>query len=293
MIEVNDVRSMVMSLFPTGRAWDFMRGTKKIAGESEYYVDGSGENYTDGAGNHYISHGEINGDFNAAFFELICNILKDEAKKITDVLYQKFPDNPYFLIDDATNHERVFGIIPSAGATLDERKQVLLARMSNKRDDEFNGTREYLENVLRSSGFDVYVHENRFPSESVRTQIGSAICKKNTLGGGTKSKYPFYAKYPVTGWTQICANNIKKEDDANFFDVYKGTRLKNTMCGKSRLREMGRENMDIQKPYILFIGGLNYPDMATIPLSREREFRDLVLKTKETHIVTLFYINTI
>lgn len=293
MIEVNDVRSMVMSLFPTGRAWDFMRGTKKIAGESEYYVDGSGENYTDGAGNHYISHGEINGDFNAAFFELICGILKDEAKKITDVLYQKFPDNPYFLIDDATNHERVFGIIPSAGATLDERKQVLLARMSNKRDDEFNGTREYLENVLRSSGFDVYVHENRFPSESVPSQIGTAECGIDTLGGGVISDYPFEAIYPDASYDQICVNNIRPDDDADFFDPILGTQLGFAECGTDSLGTDEPKDMYPQLPYILFIGGQNYPDKADIPSVRLREFRDLILKTKETHILTLLYINLI
>lgn len=293
MIEVNDVRSMVMSLFPTGRAWDFMRGTKKIAGESEYYVDGSGENYTDGSGNYYISHGEISGDFNAAFFELICNILKDESKKITDVLDQKFPDNPYFSIDDATNHERVFGIIPSAGATFDERKQVLLARMSNKRDDEFNGTREYLENVLRSSGFDVYVHENRFQSESIPAQIGTAECGIDALGGGVISDYPFEAIYPDASYNQICVNNIRPEDDADFFDAIAGTQLGFAECGTDTLAADEQNDIYNQLPYILFIGGLNYPDKADVPSVRIMELRDLILKTKETHILTLLYINLI
>lgn len=293
MIDINDVRSMVMSLFPTGRAWDFMRGTKKIAGEAEYYVDGSGENYTDGAGNHYISHGEINGDFNAAFFEIICNILKDESQKISNVLYQKFPDNPYFSIDDAANHERVLGIVPSIGATFDERKQVLLARMSNKRDDEFQGTREYLENVLRSSGFDVYVHENRFPSESVPAQVGTAMCGVDTIGGGVISDYPFEAIYPDASYDQICVNNIRSEDDADFFDSVPGTQIGIAECGIDTLASDEENDIYNLLPYILFIGGAVYPAKADIPSARIRECRDLILKTKETHILTLLYINQI
>lgn len=290
-IKRSDIENMIISLFPTGRAWDFIRGNKKIAGDAEYYVDGNGVYYVDGNGVNYISRGQINGDFNAAFFEVICDIFQDEYASTLNILSQKFPDNPYFTADDAENHERVFGITPSEGSTLDQRKQVILARMSNDRNNEYQATRSYLEKVLRDSGFDVYVHENRFPSESVPAQAGTAISGIDTVGGGVISDYPFEAIYPDGSYTQICANNIRPEDDADFFEPVRGT-----SCGyaESGVDTFGTDDeVDIYKtlPYIIFIGGATYPNPADIPASRIREFRDLILKSKETHILALLYVN--
>jgi hypothetical protein len=132
--------------------------------------------------------------------------------------------------------------------------------MSYPRGIEARQNKLFIENQLRLAGFDVYVHENlppyQTPDEIVSlslelTQHGSGT----QHGGGTQHGYINY---------DVIANEAIVNES---FGV--GSNLWATF----------------------FIGGENLGEMATIPINRLIEFKELVLKLKPAHTVAYTFIN--
>lgn len=98
---------------------------------------------------------EEDGDFGKLLEGMADNV--DEIKALLDDLaFIRDPANTTIL-DDL---EREFGVVQGQGATEAERR---LALASVKYSKGGNGDPDFLENLLRDAGFDVYVHPNDPP----------------------------------------------------------------------------------------------------------------------------------
>jgi hypothetical protein len=171
-----------------------------------------------------------------------------------------FPDNENFTENDANLWEYRLGLVTNNSLSLEVRKEAILRKMSYPRGIEARQNKLFIENQLRLAGFDVYVHENlppyQTPDEIVSlslelTQHGSGT----QHGGGTQHGYINY---------DVIANEAIVNES---FGV--GSNLWATF----------------------FIGGENLGEMATIPINRLIEFKELVLKLKPAHTVAYTFIN--
>ena len=127
----------------------------------------------------------------------------------------------------------------------------------------------YLQEQLQAAGFDVYVHENRFP-------IGGGAYETKTpeevTGSGPTTQLQ-HGNPPQHGdgqhgsgtWNLI-ANNLDEELDRNF-NI--GSNLKSTF----------------------FIGGPYLGEYADIDETRKLEFRQLILRVKPVQTIGYLFIN--
>ena len=181
----------------------------------------------------------------------------DINTSIGNVLNQIIPDNDAFDLDDIESWERVLDIDNST-LTNDQRKNIILARLSYPNGQLYRQTQEFIQEQLRANGFDVYVHENRFntgtnpfPFEPV--DINSAVYGNVVYGETT------YGNVGVKYDTLLCNYVDKTIDEAN------------------------QPIISDKQNNIFFIGGEVYPEQAYIDPAREKEFRHLVLSLKPAH----------
>ena len=173
------------------------------------------------------------------------------------ILDSAIPDNAIFTAQDATQWERRLGLISNPLVSLANRKLAISQKMAHP--GEIYGRQHYLflERELRSAGFDVYVHENlsgAAPSGSFPyVQHGDFQHGDNQLGS---SLYP------------LIVNSLDAEIDADF-----------NIGGTFR--------------NIFYIGGVNVGDSANVEAIREKEFRQLILRVKPTHMIGIMLINYI
>lgn len=174
-------------------------------------------------------------------------------------------DNDSFTEDDATDWERRLGLINGAGLTLEQRKLLILQQYNFPGTILARGFWLYVQQQLRSAGFDVYVYENRFydgvnwttktPVEILGSGIAENQLADNQLGdaqlGGS--------------YNALVANSIEQSIDASF-NV--GNNLRSTF----------------------FIGGATLGTYAYVPQVLERQFRQLILKLKPAQTVAYLFV---
>ena len=125
----------------------------------------------------------------------------------------------------------------------------------------------YLQGQLQSAGFNVFVHENRFPDG-----FGGFETKTpNELIGisGDAVHSPLIQHGQIqhgSGFSEKIANNMDAAIDA-LFNI--GNNFRSTF----------------------FIGGVAPGDFATIPGSREKEFRQLVLRIKPVQTIAFLFLD--
>lgn len=275
-------------LYPTGRAWAYV--TRLTRGGKVPFVDGVSNPFVDGDASTFVSAGGSN-DFNAKIARAKTTGMKRMYDVIYSILDQRFPDNDNFTEDDAENWERVFAIVPNQEATLEERNQRIISKYAYPNGVPERQYYKYIEEQLRAAGFDVYVHENRFQSSSIETQVGVGQVGVMNVGSYAPQSVNYEAREPDDSYTEICANFIDNETDNLTFQAPVGTSLGLVQVGSLSLRTDGEVDQDRIYRSSFFICGENYPDIADVPLSRKNEFRQLILSLKPTQTVSFNYIN--
>lgn len=293
MIKDSDVAKLEATLYPSGRAWDYARGGKKQPSDAEYYTDGEGNVFVDGNGDSYVSVPAVYADVNAVRVDLRNKFIADYYRKIDSILDQMYPDNSFFTTDDLENSERIYGIVPDPASTVEQRMTVLYAHIAKTGTVLYQWTAKHLQDILQLSGFNVWVHENRKQVAGIQDQVGLMNVGYANVGGGKSSEFPFVAPWPVDGWTEICANNIRPEDDANLFELDRGTSIGFVQCGTTQCCSDAEIDKYGDYPYFIFIGGEIYGERAYVPAERMKTLRDLILKNKEAHIVAFLYIDNV
>lgn len=195
-------------------------------------------------------------------------VSEDEAyNRALDILDTLLPDNPNFTSVEAEKWERRLGLITNPLTPLADRKLALLRKINHPGTVKARQHFLYLQGQLQSAGFDVFVHENRFP-------LGGGVFETKTpnqiIGiSGAAVHSPDIQHGQIqhgSSFNQKIANSINPVIDAAF-NI--GNNFKSTF----------------------FIGGLVLGDFATIPGSREQEFRQMVLRIKPVQTVAFLFIN--
>ena len=182
------IKELNKQLYPTGRAWGFAHGSEQVDTEIEVFVDGLGDVFVDGVGNSFIS---IHGSEASPSKRLINALLKSYERlyaNVISILDTIIPDNDEFSTVDASNWERVYGIIGNEDLTLSERKESILRKLTYPNGIAERANRQFIEDQLQANGFDVYVTENRFADGSGGwevvnpSQVGGNVTELNYSG---------------------------------------------------------------------------------------------------------------
>lgn len=184
-----------------------------------------------------------------------------------DILTGLIPDNEFFSEKDAELWETALGLTNGFGTTLEDRKLKIYRKMQFPGTVRARGSHVFIEAELRRAGFDVYVHENRFPDG------GGAFETKTFQEVVGITGQAVYATSTQYGQIQYGTNNEKK--------------IVNSMDAAYD------SNFDVAGNYerTFFIGGATLPNLATIPAARTQEFRQLILTLKPVQTVAFMLVN--
>lgn len=236
------------------------------------------------------------------YYKLHEGLAYSESRAIEDnsnILNSILPDNDKFSELDAFNHETALGLFIKPNLDLELRKQAILRKMQHPGDIKARQHYLYLQGQLQAAGFEVYVHENRFPTgtpgeyevvdpdtlQLASAQVGSTQVSDNSqVGGGSSSiSYTIIGNYIDASKENINLNSI----------------VGNSMIGRaqvSNITQVGsgaNYTRDELLRATLFIGDENFPGSADIPIERRDEFRELILKIKPTQTAIFLLINYI
>jgi len=210
---------------------------------------------------------------NDSYFQKLMDGLAESEKRAYDdalsILNSAIPDNDNFTADDATDWERRLGLITGDGVSLADRKLAILRKYNHPGEIKARQHYLFLQKQLRDAGFDVYVHENRFPygDGSYYTLTPLDIDPSYpTLA----SQYSSFVQYGQVQYGGSFGNKI-----ANFISES----LDNAFLVGSTYRAS------------FFIGGPYLGNYASVPLNRKDEFRQLILRTKPVQTVGFLFIN--
>jgi hypothetical protein len=175
------------------------------------------------------------------------------------VLDSILPDNAGFTAEDASDWERRLGLINGDSLPLATRKLNILRKMNHPGTIKARQHWLYVQQQLQAAGFtNVYVHENRFLELGIWvTKTPEQIAGSSVTGYAVHTFDGTFLEHGQVqhggGYTDKIANSIDPAVDF-LFDV--GSNLRSTF----------------------FIGGQILGTFATIPTTRQAEFRQLVLK---------------
>lgn len=223
---LDTLKDLSVQLYPTGRAW-----YKPENGTFEKLHDG----------------------LNVSFARLI----KDE-KRFLDGL---FPDNDNFNEEDAELWEYRLGLITNTDLSLDLRKSAISRKLGHPNNIKSRQSKFFIENQLRSAGFDVYIHENTPPYQ---TPFDVASITTENIEHQDSTEHGSSTSHGADNFLVI-ANSVEIDEDY--------------AIGTNGLWST------------FFIGGQNLGDYASIEATRLKEFKELVIKLKPAHTVAFIFIN--
>lgn len=180
------------------------------------------------------------------------------------LLDSTFPDNANFTVDDAALWEYRLGLITNTSTSLELRKQAILRKLGHPNNIQARQHPLFIQQQLQLAGFNVWVHENTIPYRTP-DEITTIVINPSEHGGGSQHGEGF-----LHGGLNfdVIANSI---NPVEFYAIG------------------GNENLWAT----FFIGGEVLGDIAEVPESRLREFKELVIKLKPAHTVAFTFINYI
>lgn len=216
------------------------------------------------------------------FFEGLASGLDDFKIFFDEIWLDIFPSTTRQL----DQWDAQFGLPANANLTDQDRRDRLTASWRALGGQ----SPSYIQNTLRDNGFDVYIHEwweevNATPNLAVCGQI-NALCGVDNITCSTAIpsdtiivRNPFSVLGNVAQVPSVdCGESFAEcgeplaECGNSFLQV--GFLLVNKIEGVSYLIP---NNIDDWK-FILYIGGVNFGDIAQIPASRQNEFEALCLR---------------
>lgn len=206
--------------------------------------------------------------FTGKFEGLYRALAISEAQAYDDlraILNSLIPDNASFTTDDATDWERRLGLYSNPNLSLTIRKDAILRKMKDPGANPAKQHYLYLQFQLQTAGFDVWVHENRFPDSPTGyvTMTPSEFTGADSIQHGDVQHGDAQHGEPIFDFV---VNYIDKDIDSNF-NI--GGNLKATF----------------------FIGGEVAGSYATVDADREDEFRHLILQLKPVNSLAWLIVN--
>jgi uncharacterized protein YmfQ (DUF2313 family) len=186
-------------------------------------------------------------------------------------LDSRFPDNTNFDEDDAELWEYRFGLVTDESLTIEQRRANLLRKLSYRSNVKARQNFRYIQAQLQASGFNVGVYENIFFD-----------------GSGNKFyKTPADVLGVLPNSTQHGGNTMhggNTEHGGGNFDV---------IANSNQPESFSIGGSGNQWATFFIAGPTAINTIAQIQKSREKEFRELVLKLKPAHLVAYIFINYI
>lgn len=196
---------------------------------------------------------KLHQSFNVSFLNVI-----NMYRQLFD---SSIPDNDNFSDVDATFLEFKYGLITNQQTALESRKQALNRKIGRANNQRPRQSVNYIQQQLNEAGFDVTVHENTPPYQTIAGIISGL---NQSSEHGLDFQHGGNAQHGGTTF-EVVANSINQE--------FISTPSQNQLWAS------------------FFIGGDNLGDTANVPESRRREFRELVLKLKPAHLIVYLLIN--
>lgn len=181
-------------------------------------------------------------------------------------------DNSRFTSDDATMWEKKLGLITNLAVPLADRMAAIRRKYAAPGIQPAHGHYLYIERQLQAAGFNVWVHENRFPL------------------------YPSgYESVPPTDIYPTPSNYTSEYqyDDFQYGDPQFGLYYTNMVVNSIYQAQDNSFNLGGTFAAIFFIGGQTLGTYASVLASREIEFRQLILSLKQTQLAASLFINYI
>lgn len=185
----------------------------------------------------------------------------EDAASIMDSL---LPDTDRFTANDASDWERRLGLISNSATMLPARDAAIIQKLQAPGRNPAKGHYLYIEQQLQLAGFSVFVYENLDPiygggfNYFNPAVVNPAILSQSQHGdhqhGDIQSNY---------------LNNVVISHINNSDDISTGFYMEDTF----------------------FIGGFPFGTYASVPATREAEFRQLILRLKQVQNVAILYIN--
>ena len=180
------------------------------------------------------------------------------------LLDSTFPDNENFSVDDAILWEYRLGLITNNDVDLELRKLALLRKLAHPNNVKARQHPLFIQSQLQAAGFNVFVHENTIP---YRTPDDVATVVLPLLEHGEPTQHGEATQHG-SGSFDVIANSIEE--------------FENYAVG-------GEDNLWAT----FFICGEILGSNTTVPRSRLKEFKELVIKLKPAHTVAFTFINYI
>ncbi len=180
-----------------------------------------------------------------------------------------FPDSTNFTEDDVLIWEYRLGLV-AGSLNLDQRRANIYRKLAFPQNVKARQSKPYIESQLNLAGFEVRLYENIFydGSGNLVRKLPSEILSMQSAniqhGGGTQHGS---GTQHGGGNTEVIANEAIAE---------------NYNIG-------GVDNLYAT----FFIAGNAIDQIATVERTREREFRELILKLKPAHTVGFLFVNYI
>ena len=213
--------------------------------------------------------------------------LYSDARSVFD---QLLPDSNNFTVQDAEDWERRLGIVVESGATLAERKTRILRKQAYPANANPSGSYRWLQKQLRDAGFDVYVHENRFLYDTDFMYLGGSNAWFGYQGAvfGTGTKYT--AVDPRT-YVNLSPLNPTFGNNFIFGSSYfgnpdaQGELIANHIEAERDLEDYNNGDFDFTNNSWMWrntflIAGQSLPDLAQVPLSQKKTFRQIIMSIK-------------
>ena len=262
MYQVNERSTMFGSSTPFGLKTPFKYPTINSELISTLFSDLAIQLYPTGRAFNMFKDGimdKLHSAFNVSFARFIedCRLTLDSC----------FPDNNNFSLDDCSLWEYRFGITTNSLLDIETRKAAIYRRMSRGRNVLARQHIGYLQYQLQLAGFDVYLYENGFIEGGIlvykRPEEILLVLPENVQHGG------------------VTQHGIGSQHGGINSDVIANSYMPDEMYS------VADENLS----KTFFIGGPTLGSTAEVPQTREKEFRELVLKLKPAHLAAFTFIN--
>jgi hypothetical protein len=252
----------VKRLFPTdGRAFNVPMPSESGDG----YTDESSEDLTDETGSSLVAEDYVSkGGILYRVIRAITVQFSEAWQVALDTRNSQLPDNDGFTIEDARVWYRRLRLYDSGSVPLADMKAAIAQRLSFPEVPLNKQSPAYIQEQLRAAGFDVYVYKNKFPDG-----LGGWITKTPGEVFGSTSPVAMCG-YPQSGQVQSGQTSggrsgkivtyLEQDKDALFVV---GSSLRATF----------------------FVSGSPITTPANVPLSRQLEFKQLLLKLKRAEAV--------
>lgn len=229
------------------------------------------------------------------WYRLHEGLAQSEARAYNDalaILDSILPDNPNFTADNATEWERRLGMINGTGVDLEDRKLAIKRKMNHPGTMKPRENWMNLEYQLQAAGFNVWVHENRAFIDGEYRPIDPGVVLLNEDYGehGEYEHGEFEHGDDFSYYYDLFIFAEHGEFEHGTMDhggyIYKNKCVNFIDASKDVLFNEGETLVAT-----VYIGGEVLGSIADVPAVRKDEFRQLILKLKETNICAYLLIN--